>query len=398
MKYVKIEAKTYEDAVKKAKDKYGNRFRILSKRDIKDSGFLGFGTIKKCELTCFLIDEPEIVLPKEQEQQEKIPDKESEESVETIEEAEEVKIIEKVEPVESVVENKQSPEETEKQKAVEKGELLLERAKEILKKNDFSQKYTDYVISEMKNTLTQALPAVPTQENFEISLIDKIIGTIKVNHDAEQTLSHISVVLGPASAGKTTVISKLAGYYSSLSNEMKKTVSLISLGSTQNSYEQLKKVANAIDIPVAEVTEANEISSVLSLSNNRNIILIDTKGLNLQDSVINGDTSSLISLLQNNHYASLYVVIPAGLKNSDIDVLFKLLRSFDLSGVIVTKLDETSTVGNIISVCYDFELPILFTTEGKRIPKDINKVSETAMVSKLKGFGVNINKILGVEP
>ena len=52
--YITIVAPTYEEAVRKARDQYGDRLRIHSRKDVVSKGFLGITKSRYCELTCFL--------------------------------------------------------------------------------------------------------------------------------------------------------------------------------------------------------------------------------------------------------------------------------------------------------------------------------------------------------
>ena len=58
MNCITIVASSYEEAVKEAREQYGDRIRIHSRKDVVTSGFLGIGKKRHCELTCFLVDEP----------------------------------------------------------------------------------------------------------------------------------------------------------------------------------------------------------------------------------------------------------------------------------------------------------------------------------------------------
>jgi len=56
-------------------------------------------------------------------------------------------------------------------------------------------------------------------------------------------------------------------------------------------------------------------------------------------------------------------------------------------------LDETETVGNVLSVCHQKDLPILFFTDGQRVPKDIHKASASTMLGQLKGFSLDFQNL-----
>ena len=59
MNCITIVAPSYEEAVKEAREQYGDRIRIHSRKDVVTSGVLGIGRKRHCELTCFLVDGPD---------------------------------------------------------------------------------------------------------------------------------------------------------------------------------------------------------------------------------------------------------------------------------------------------------------------------------------------------
>ena len=65
MNYITIVAPTYEDAVRSAREQYGERIRIHSRKDVVEKGFLGLGKRRHCELTCFLSDQVVAASPKQ---------------------------------------------------------------------------------------------------------------------------------------------------------------------------------------------------------------------------------------------------------------------------------------------------------------------------------------------
>ena len=56
MNYITITAPSYEDAVRQAREQYGDKLRIHTRKDVVKKGFLGIGKTKHCELTCYLLE------------------------------------------------------------------------------------------------------------------------------------------------------------------------------------------------------------------------------------------------------------------------------------------------------------------------------------------------------
>lgn len=419
MKYITIEAKTYEEAVKKARQQYGDRLRIHSRRDVYVKGIFGLGQNKICELTCFLTGEPEEEQPKEQQQEHteeqlkepvKEPEKESvKESVK--EEPEEEHLIDELIGQEESLKEDVLPEERsdyeqlkikkqeeELNKAKEEGKQLLEKAKVILGKNDFTSNSCSVILKELENILNEALPAVPSQEDFETALLDKIVGSITVDHEFQQNIPPVCAVVGTPSSGKTTTIAKMVGLFSSMpTSDLRKYSAVIAIDPPEASYDSLKKIGVAMEIPVSEVSDANDLMSEISVVRNRDIIFLDVTSGSMDSNNVDSKVYQLLSTLTDDKKPGYLMTVPASAKNSDIEAAFEVNRPFGIKGILVTKLDETTTVGNIISICIDKKLPLVFFTDGKKIPRDIKKASSTALALYLKGFSINIRKIIGVD-
>ena len=55
-----------------------------------------------------------------------------------------------------------------------------------------------------------------------------------------------------------------------------------------------------------------------------------------------------------------------------------------------TKLDETETIGNVLSFADRTGLQLLFFTDGQKVPEDLEKASTSVILDHLKGFGLDI--------
>jgi flagellar biosynthesis protein FlhF len=56
---------------------------------------------------------------------------------------------------------------------------------------------------------------------------------------------------------------------------------------------------------------------------------------------------------------------------------------------VITKLDETIRVGNVISALKDKGKSISYITDGQSVPADIHKASVVKFLINLEGFKIN---------
>lgn len=368
MQYVSFEARTFEEALEKARSQYGNRIRIHSKKDFYKKGFLGLGRIPACEITCFIIGEE---LKSKDDKKAKEKEKKDLEQFEAeaktpspdveIEKVEQPALFSNDEPI---------------------SEHLLDYTQSLLEANDFSSSYIQWMKSQISILLKKALPALPNEEDIQLSLVDKIALSIDIDHKGQSSLDKNCVFIGPSASGKTSCIAKLASLYSD------KDVAIVTLDDQASSWDQTQKLAQALNVSALQSYDENTLEQALNTFKDKDIVLFDTKG----QSVAIKEKESIFSVLSGKlNKAKFYAVIPASMKNSDICSFFDTYSDISFSGVIVTKEDESTTVGNIISLCHDRNLSLVYVSNGRKIPKDFKKASTYDFLNLLKGFSVDFS-------
>jgi flagellar biosynthesis protein FlhF len=61
-------------------------------------------------------------------------------------------------------------------------------------------------------------------------------------------------------------------------------------------------------------------------------------------------------------------------------------ESFSYQSVVLTKLDETSRIGNLVSAIASRGIPLSYLTDGQTVPLDIAVASPMRLLSRLKGL------------
>jgi len=359
MNYITIEARTYEEAVKKAHQQYGDRLRIHSRRDKQARGFLGLGVSRSCEIICFLADDGTE------------PAKPAAESKETAEKKELLRFEQ-----EAKTPDPRKPVREEHHDFTP----LVEHAVRILEKNDFSQQYIQWMKSEVEKQLEKALPAVPGQKEVETMLADRIIGSADIDYADQTNLPRIFVMLGPEGSGKTTTMAKIAALFAD------RNISLISISQNPGTSDQLSKLGNALNRPFRVCANPQEYSDAVNGFSSSDVIMVDTSA---PDQLI----SEVISSVNTSDYAFV-LTVPATMKYSDMMILVNRYKSYRLKALIVTMLDQTGTIGNVISASRDKLIPLLFFTDGRRIPRDLKRASASVMAENLKGFSIDLSTLL----
>ena len=422
MKYITIVAPTYEDAVRSARDQYGDSIRIHSRKDVISKGFLGLGKKRHCELTCFLAGDDSRKDPSsaqkstssDSRQQKKTnPDLEEERDMRRFEREAytpdpetntpdpalepDVPIEPEPEPIPEVMEPEPEP---VVQTAEDKDPLepLMEHARSVLMQNDFSGSYISWIVNDLRRQLEPALPAVPSKNEFELLIVDRIVGSVEIDHNSQLHPPKIFALLGPIGVGKTTTIAKIAAIYGTIPpEEMRKDVRIITMDSFRvGAYEQIESFGKALNIPVLRADDEGAFYEALEQTSDAELVLIDTIGRSPRDNELNVKLQTMLNV-PDKKSIRCYLAVSASMKKIDIDKVFEQFKMFNITSVIVTKTDETQTIGNILSICHDRHVPLLFITDGQMVPRDIHKASSAFVLSLLRGFNMDFNSLWNTQ-
>ncbi|WP_462171229.1 flagellar biosynthesis protein FlhF [Pseudoalteromonas xiamenensis] len=205
----------------------------------------------------------------------------------------------------------------------------------------------------------------------------------------------VFALVGPTGVGKTTTVAKLAAL-----GAQKFGADQVALITTDTyrigAYEQLSTYGRIIGCPVKQVKDAQELSEVLYHLRNKRLVLIDTAGMSQRDLRL---TEQLNTLMKNARVdIRSYLVLSA---TAQMNVLQETVRHFkkvNLSGCIFTKLDESLSLGEIISVAIQNRLPIGYLTNGQRVPEDIRVANAEKLVKKAEQLFIRRSKAQHSRP
>ena len=353
MEYYTVIGDTYENTVKKAKEMYGDHVRIISRRDFTTRGGLFTRKEPRCEVVCYLpagkggkkSDRKDL---KEFEAEARTPDPAS------------------LTPSERL--DTESFREEEESEAVRKARSLLAE---------------NHITAPLLDKLLEDLPA---DKDPAAVLPDRIVRNTPIDYAKQVHPRHFVVLLGPTGSGKTTTLAKAASLYAKAG----KRVAIITLDTFRTgAYEQIKAFGDALSIPVLKAGDESELLSATEQFSWKDVIFIDTMGVSPRDQELNLRLRSLLDILDRDR-TDFMLTLSASMKEEDAMEQYGAYSQFAPLSLAVTKLDETETIGNVLSFSYKVSSPILFFTNGQKVPDDIRRASSEAILENLRSFGLDM--------
>ena len=207
---------------------------------------------------------------------------------------------------------------------------------------------------------------------------------IKTVEDNILTPGKAIAFIGSSGVGKTTTIAKLATQItmSSDSHEL--------ILATTDSYrvggrEHLKSYARILGIPVRTIHNQQELLALIEQFYGDKTILIDTAGLSPLDDKHRDQTAMLGAASDKLRICSVYSAgaLPPTAANAVASHSHHSGKDFS----VITKLDEASSLGALISYLIEHQIPVAWTSQGQKVPDDLQQAEAyklvTAAVSSL---------------
>jgi flagellar biosynthesis protein FlhF len=185
--------------------------------------------------------------------------------------------------------------------------------------------------------------------------------------------------VGPTGVGKTTTIAKLAARY--VIKHGNNSIALISTDNQRiSAQEQLTTFGRILNVPTASVNKQNNLACLLKKFANKKLVLIDTAGISGQDAELS--LAQLKTINQSQTAIKKILLMSATSQAAVLEQSLQLFQSLTPSALILTKLDEAVSLGELLSVVLKAQYPVIYTTDGQKVPEDIRLARSHHLVSK----------------
>lgn len=197
-----------------------------------------------------------------------------------------------------------------------------------------------------------------------------------INGDDPVATGGVHVFLGPTGAGKTTTIGKLATRY--VLEHGPEEVALVTTDSHRiAAHEQLRTLGRILGVTVRVVDPEHSLSDTLDALLHKQLVLVDTAGMHPQDRALQDQLQELLALpdLQK------WLVLSATSQGRVLQAAWQAFQAVGLDGCVLSRLDEAASLGEVLALVIEHQLPVAYETHGQNIPDDIRVAHGQRLIS-----------------
>lgn len=172
---------------------------------------------------------------------------------------------------------------------------------------------------------------------------------------------------GPSGVGKTTLVAKLAARW--VLRHGPRGVALVSADAIRiGAQEQMHMLGRLLGVATYTLQDIGELPDTLaSLSGNR-LVLIDTAGTSPKDTAL---PNRLAEIARAHSTLQTALVISANTQAGAIEEAFARFAVMQPNVCLITKLDEATAIGGVLSALVHTQVPVAYCSDGPRVPEDL---------------------------
>ena len=404
----KFLGKTEEEAMEVARKELGSGVVVMNVRTVKKKGIAGIFGAKQIEVTVALEEEGGAVRParkdavrSEQEAvqlERKVQDAQA--AVNVMSESSQ-NIEKKLDSLQTLLVSRFRQEEDARAEQAQQDETASEEEKEsgaaaqdkepteqekfvrllynTMLENEVEEKYANQIIDEADKNRKPNLPFDYILANVYQKMILKFgkADGITPAENGPKTL----IFMGPTGVGKTTTIAKIASHFAV---EEKKKIAMLTADTFRiAAAEQLRTYANILEVPFRVIYTEEELKAAISDFRDYDYIFVDTPGHSHQNEELLEKMKKLLATAAEAGESQAFLVLSTTTKYRDLQRISSSYKEIADYQLILTKLDETSTLGSLLNLKLFTDADIAYVTCGQNVPDDIEQFNPQKAVKQL---------------
>jgi flagellar biosynthesis protein FlhF len=232
------------------------------------------------------------------------------------------------------------------------------------------------IAAELLTTAQETLPALKLKNKslVEAWVARHVLDNTKISQNPTQGKIHCFV--GPAGAGKTSALIKMASQM--VVREGKKIALFTTDTFKVGAADQMKIYAQILNVPFSVIRSQQDWTNLMRYLANVDAVLVDYTGLSLKS---NEELQMLKSLLPPAALnPNIHLVLSTNSKDSDATELGRRYSVLGYKDAIFTGLDESTQHGTIYNFMKRFDIPLHSFGIGSRVPEDFEYATKERLL------------------
>ena len=227
--------------------------------------------------------------------------------------------------------------------------------------------------------LVEALPENAQGEDAFNAVLGQLADRIPVVEQDVLRRGGALALMGPTGVGKTSSALKIAAAFSA--RHGRASVALIGADRDRLGMErELLDRAAPLGIYTLAVSGREGLRSALADVGDRRLVIVDTAGLGHRDPRLSDQARFLTDFPE----LTPYLVLAAPAQRSTLEATIRRYGALRPQGCILTKLDETASLGEALAALTHCGLPLAFCTDGQGAnPEALHTPRPRALVSRM---------------
>jgi len=170
----------------------------------------------------------------------------------------------------------------------------------------------------------------------------------------------VQMFIGPAGAGKSGVISKLAGKATITGNP---NVAIVTTDCYRmGALEQMEAFAAAAEIELERISSPEEVPDVFERLREKSTVLVDTAGRSLRNEEHEAELTVFYEAIRPDE---VHLVLPLNMRNRDLENAAEAYIALKANRIVFTRQDESSEQGALLWLPIKYGIPLSYIGNGQ---------------------------------